>query len=197
LPIYGISISKQSSWHINPERWDNVYHYFFAAALDVAQAQNLVDQIVAAEKSCHSSSVAFLQARVWEAGGTPSENETILIATLSGTGTMTSVQAIWKECAVVVRCETTRNTSTGRRIYLRKYYRCVHLNAAGGGAEVGIAALTTSHRAPMVAAFETLREVSVTPGPINVQLCAPGGQLVSDARPVTALPDLHVRQFRR
>lgn len=197
MGIYAVQVNKSSSFQGVTEFWSNVYHYFLATSLDVTLATDLVDQIAAAEKLCHGNLVTFEDGRVWSVGGTPAQNETVVIRDLSGTGSMTVSTGMWKESTVVARCDTNRNTSTGRRIYLRKYYHSCGLTSGSTNHYDGSGALTTTQTGPMKTCLETLREVSLTPGPINVQLCAPGGQLVSDSRPVTVLSFLHTRQFRR
>lgn len=194
MPIYAAATRKSANWRGHTEDWSNVYHYFCAAALDTTQAGDLAAQIVAAEKLCHTSAVTFEDTRVWEAGGTPAENETIVIADASGTGSMSGAVQLYRELAVVVRCDTNRNTSTGRRIYLRKYYHAMGLPTSTSGVAEGFTALAGLNKSTFQTCLETLREVTVT-GSVNVLLCAPGGQTVSDTRPVTVLDYVHVRQF--
>ena len=178
------------------EVFSNVYHYSLATNLDVALASDLVDQIAAAEKLCHSSSVTFEDGRVWSSGGTPAQNETIVIRDLSGTGTPAYTGGMLGEACVVVRCDTNRNTSTGRRIYLRKYYHTNGLASSAVGMYAGITALTATQKGPPQTCLETVRELTLAPGSVLVTLCAPGGQQVSDSRPVTVKDYLHTRQFR-
>jgi hypothetical protein len=109
---------------------------------------------------------------------------------------MTANTGFYIESTVVVRCDTNRNTATGKRIYLRKYYHTLTLSSGTAGMFNGSAALGTTQKAEAKACLESLREVLLTGG-VNVQLCAPGGQLVSDSRPVTVLDYVHTRQFRR
>lgn len=197
MPIYGASVTKSSTFQGATEKWSNVYHYSCAAALDATLCDNLIDQIATAEKLIHTSVATFEDGRVWEVGGTPAENETISIRDLSGGGSLTSGTVIFKEATVVVRCDTNRNTSTGKRIYLRKYYHSLALPVADTTAGIGAAVLASGNKTPFQTCMETLREVTLTPGSVAVFLCAPGGQVVSDTRPVTVLDYLHTRQFRR
>jgi hypothetical protein len=156
-----------------------------------------VDQIAAAEKLAHSTKVTFEDGRVWSAGGTPSQNETIVIRDLSGTGSAAANNNYYVESTYVVRCDTNRNTETGRRIYLRKYYHTLQMTSATSGMLTGENAITSTQNALVKTCVESLRELTLSPGSILVTLCAPGGQQVSDSRPVTVLPHLHTRQFRR
>lgn len=197
MAIYGVSINKSTSFRGVTEIFSNVYHYSLATNLDSTLAANLVDQLAAAEKLCHSINVTFEDGRVWSVGGTPSQNETIVIRDLTGAGTMTTNVGQFKESAIVVRCDTNRNTSTGRRIYLRKYYHSCGLTSGSNAMFEGSTALTTTQTDPFKTSFESIRELTLTPGSILVTLCAPGGQQVSDSRPVSVLPYPHTRQFRR
>lgn len=197
MGIYAASVTKSDVWRGVTEKWSNVYHYFLATNLDATLAANLIDQIAAAEKLCHANSVTFEDGRVWSVGGTPAQNETIVIQDLSGVGSLSGDTSYYKESTVVARCDTNRNTSTGRRIYLRKYYHTMSLTSGTAAMHNGSAALTSTQKAEAKLCLETLREVTLSPGGILVTLCAPGGQLVSDSRPVTVLDFVHTRQFRQ
>lgn len=197
MAIYAVSVDKSHSFQGHTERWSNVYHYSLATTLDVTLATDLVDQIAAAEKLCHGTSVTFEDGRVWSTGGSPSSNETLVIRDLSGTGSATDVPGFFIESAFVVRCDTNRNTSTGRRIYLRKYYHACAMPSSNATMLNGSQALTSTQKGLVTTCMESLRELTLSPGSILVTLCAPGGQQVSDSRPVTVLDYLHTRQFRR
>lgn len=197
MAVYGVSVRKSTPWQGHTESWDNVYHFSLATNLDVALATDLVDQVAAAEKLCHDSTVAFEDGRVWSVGGTPQQNETIVIRDLSGNGAGVYTGGMFIESCVVVRCDTNRNTSTGRRIYLRKYYHTCGVPSSTLGHYEGTTALGSTQKAPAQTCMETVRELLLSPGSILVTLCAPGGQQVSDSRPVTVLDYLHSRQFRR
>jgi hypothetical protein len=197
MALYGVSITKQTLWRGNQEQFSNVYHYNLASTLDVTLAQNLIDQLETAEKLVHTNNVDFLTGRVWEAGGSPAANETILIADLTGSGSAVNTQAMYKELAVVCRIDTARNTSTGRKIYLRKYIHSTALNATNSGAVAGTGTLTAGNKTPFETYIASIRELSLTPGPVSVFLAAPGGQQVSDSSPSEVLDYLHIRQFRQ
>lgn len=197
MAIYAASVRKSRSWKGATEYWDNVYHFSLATNLDSTLATDLVDQIATAEKLAHSSSVTFEDGRVWSVGGTPAQNETVVIRDLSGTGSASGTGGMWPEVCLVARCDTNRNTSTGRRIYLRKYYHTNAVPSATTAMLEGSTALTSTQTALVRTCLETLREVTLSPGSILVTLCAPGGQQVSDSRPVSALNYLATRQFRR
>ena len=197
MAIYGVSVTKSRGWRGATEKWSNVYHYSLATNLDSTLATDLVDQIATAEKLCHSSDIVFEDGRVWSVGGTPAQNETVVIRDLSGTGSAGAGGTMNVEAAVVARCDTNRNTSTGRRIYLRKYYHTCIVPSGTNNMYASIEALGTTQKALVKTCMESLRELTLAPGSILVTLCAPGGQQVSDSRPVTVLDYIHIRQFRR
>lgn len=197
MAITAVATRKSFSFQgVTQEYFSNVYHYFSAANLDVTMATDLANQIVTAEKLCHCAAVQFEDVRVWSAGGTPGANQTIVIVDVSGFGSMVAGNTMARELAVVVRCDTNRNTSTGRRIYLRKYYHSTGLVSGTDPQVEQYGALTSTQKAPFQTCLETLREVALTGG-INVQLCAPGGQVVSDTRPVTVLDYVRTRQLHQ
>lgn len=197
MSITAVSVRKSSTFQGVTNYWDNVYHFFNAANLDSTLATDLIDQVAAAEKLCHSGGITFEDGRAWEVGGTPAQNETLAIRDLSGTGAVANTVDMWHECCIVARCDTNRNTTTGKRIYLRKYYHTQHVPSALAGHLEGTLALGTTQKGLVKTCMESLREVTINPGSILMLLCAPGGQTVSDTRPVTVLDYLHSRQFRR
>lgn len=196
MAITACAVTKSTSWRGGTEFFSNVYHYFSSTNLDVALATDLADFLIDAEKSVHTSQVTFEHARVWEAGGSPTENETLVIRDASGTGILGNSGGMFKEACVVTRIDTNRNTSTGRRIYLRKFYHSCGLPSASSDMYEGEVALTATQTGPFKTIVEQIREATLTGG-IAVFLCAPGGQLVNDSRPVTVDPYLHTRQFRQ
>jgi hypothetical protein len=63
----------------------------------------------------------FETARVWSAGGTPSENETLLVKDLTGTGSGSTDSSMYREAAHLFQWECERKDSRGRKKYLRKW----------------------------------------------------------------------------
>lgn len=195
-----VAIEKGISWRGHEERFANVYHYDIGAlsSLIDSDASSLVDNLVALEKPVHGSGVSFRTARVWETGQGAVGNETLLIKDLTGTGTMTSQSTqIYRELCVVVVLETNRNTSTGRKIYLRKFIHADTLNSANSAAAIGQSPLTAGNKTPYVTYGNGIRTVGVGGLPNAAVLEAPGGQNLASDAPVTVLDYLRVRQFTR
>lgn len=181
------------------EQFASVYNYDIGllSSLIDSDATSLINNLVALEKPCYNGSVNFVNARVWERGGTPAENETIKIMDLTGGGTqLNPTQSLYPELAVVVQLDTGRNTTTGRKIYLRKYVHALSLNSSGSQG-LGAAALTTGQKGPFLTYGQAIREVTVGGLPNTAVLESPGGQNLASGATVTVLDYLHIRQFTR
>lgn len=194
----GVAITKRVNFRGINEEFSNVYHYDVPAitALALNETDLIIDRLVALEKAVHSSGVSFATARVWETGGTPAENETLRIRDLSGSGTLGSTYTFYKELAVVVNLYTGRSSTTGRRVYLRKYIRAGALPSGSPSIGLGQAALTATDKAPFITYGEAIRKLEVAGFPTDIHLEAPGGQNLAANAQVTVLDWLHVRQFR-
>lgn len=197
LVLYGVSITKRCPWRGGNEEFANVYHYNLAANLNETLADDLINQLKTAEVLVHGSNVTFVQGRVWEAGGTAPQNETILIKDLSGVGAFPVSVPIYRELCYVIRFDTERNTSTGRKIYLRKYIHATGINSVNAGAQEGTTVLNTGNKAPFLTYGQNIRQLSLSPGTIEVFLSAQGGQQVSDSTLVEVNDWLHIRQFKQ
>jgi hypothetical protein len=195
-----VAIEKSISWRGHQEIFANVYHYDIGALATLidSDASSLIDNIVALEKPVHSNDVTFKTGRVWETGGTPSQNQTLKIKDLSGAGTLVSgTTQIWAEAAVVVRLDTGRNSSTGKKIYLRKYIHAGQLNSANQAAAIGSGTLTSGNKGPYITYGNGIRQVGVGGLPNAATLEAPGGQNLASDAAVSVLDYLHIRQFNR
>lgn len=127
----GISITKSTPFRNSVQEFSNVYYYENTGALpDETAANNMIDELVALEKTWHSGSVTFVRGRVWSAGGSPSTNNMITQKNLSGIGTQTPVTSMDKERAILVRWRAG-NDSRGNPVYLRKWWHsCGNFDAA-------------------------------------------------------------------
>jgi hypothetical protein len=121
VAIIGVAINKTIPFRGTEHPVSNVYHYEVPADL-AGGYQGIVDDIVNAEAELHSSLVKFVSARVWSAGGTPAQNQTLLITDLTGVGARSQMAALDSERAVLLQWDAGRSDSTGRRIYLRKWF---------------------------------------------------------------------------
>lgn len=195
----GIAINKDVSWKGNRELFSNVYHGDTGALGSVTpgDVSAIVDKLVQEEKLVHASHITFKTARVWETGGTPAENETILIKDLTGNGTMASGGGLWPELCGVVNFDTGRNTTTGRKIYLRKYIRLGAFPTSGDPAAIGQGTLPTTTKNLLKTYGDNVKSFSVLAGAVPFNMEAPGGQNLASGATVTVLDYLHTRQLKQ
>ena len=143
-----------------------------------------------------STQVTFKVGRVWTAGGTPAANQTVLIKDIAGAGSMTPATGIWRELAFVVNIDAGRTTTTGRKIYLRKYVRSTCLPTSGAAQAQGDSALTSAQKSPFLTYGQNIR--AFAPGGLAIaNLASPSGTTVSSTANVTVLDYLHNRQFKQ
>jgi hypothetical protein len=122
MPMIGISITKSTPFRNSNQEFSNVYYYDITGSLPTQpQAAALIDELVALEKTFHSTAVTFVRGRLWSAGGSAGTNEMIDQHNLSGTGTTTLVTNMDKERAFLFRVRAG-NDSRGNPVYLRKWY---------------------------------------------------------------------------
>jgi len=123
MPIVGVSITKETAFRESIQQFSNVYYYNngTGSVPDETGANNMIDEIVALEKTWHSSAVEFVYARLW--WQTLTELGTTMIAqkSLSGVGARSQVSGFDKERAVLFR-RRAGTDSRGQPVYLRKWY---------------------------------------------------------------------------
>lgn len=192
-----IAIEKETSWHGNLERFSNVYHYETDFTVNATNAGACIDALVTFEKPVHGSTVTFKTGRLWTTGGTPAQNETLLIKDLSGAGTLAGSIVLYKEAAVVVQSYTGRNSTTGKRIFLRKFiHACILPTGATSFMGDGSGSLDATRKAPFLTYGDQIQEVVPAAGQL-MTLEAPSGANLSPSAPVSVLDYVTVRQFRR
>ena len=120
MPKTSISISKTILWRGAQEEFSNVYTYD-GPTPDVALAESLINAISDAERAIFANTVTFKQGRAWTAGGTPAQNETILIKDLSGPGSNQSGGQMNAEQCYLVEWKTARPSATGKPVRLKKF----------------------------------------------------------------------------
>ncbi len=69
----GISITKEVAFRDNQQEFSNVYYYGngTGALPGLTDAEALLDQLVALEKTFHSSLVSFVHGRLWKVFSRP------------------------------------------------------------------------------------------------------------------------------
>lgn len=117
-----ISVTKRVPFRDSVQEFSNVYTYgSLALHPGESEAINLIDEVVAFEKTIHSTAVSFILGRCWRSGGTQAENVMIAEKTLSGTGATTPLTALDYERAVLLQWPAGLD-SLGRPVKLRKWY---------------------------------------------------------------------------
>jgi hypothetical protein len=119
----GLSVLKRIPYRGSTQHFSNVYFYArgLGGASD-AELTAILDEVVAQEKLMHTSAVTFVRGRVWTADGTPQQNEMRVIKELTGVGSLASVTGMDPENAILLRVRAGKS-STGKPVYLRKFYR--------------------------------------------------------------------------
>jgi hypothetical protein len=129
-----VSITKRTPFRDSVQEFSNVYTYGSVGLnpQNDAEADQIIDPIVAYEKSIHSTDVTFLKARMWTSGGTKATNNMIRTKTLSGTGSgSTYAPGLDKERAVLIQIPAGTD-SRGRPVKLRKWYHvCGNIGSVG------------------------------------------------------------------
>lgn len=123
----GITVIKSFAYRGAAEEWSNQYH-ISDTPVDAAAWRDVVDDLIALEQPVVSNHVTFLRAYCYE----DTDNSSVYtyeLADFAGTvlGTL-SAGALYPtsgDDAGWVRWDTGRTSSTGKKVYLRKYFHDV------------------------------------------------------------------------
>lgn len=175
----GITITKSTSFRLKEQEFHNTYYFQLATAV-TAPSETLVDELVATERSLHSASVTFKRAQVWSAGGTKAENQMMFQKPLTGTGDQGANPSMDRERAVLVQWKAGFS-STGKQVYLRKWYHSCG-DAAGQSLAVtgylgNTAAITDVTRNAIAAKADEVRNIG---SGSFWELCAKSGRTTTD-----------------
>lgn len=118
-----ISVTKRTAFRDSTQEFSNVYTYGAVGPNPTAaDAEDLLDELVAFEKSIHSTAVTFVHGRVWSSGGTQAQNVLIFQKALSGAGSaLLSGTPIDKERAFLIQWRAGVD-SRGRPVSLKKWF---------------------------------------------------------------------------
>jgi hypothetical protein len=117
----GISITKSTLFRGATQEFTNVYFYLGGSTPTQGQADSLIDELTAIEKTFHSTAVTFVRGRLWTNTGSPSTSNMISQKNLSGTGARTISAGFDKERAFLFRLRAGVD-SRGQPVYLRKWF---------------------------------------------------------------------------
>lgn len=195
---YGIQISKQITFRGVSELFANIYHYDTGAIIDTDSGwDSLIDQIVAIEKTVYGSAVAYKEGRVF--GPTNqgvAANQMRRVKDLTGNGTLVGGGNLFAEAAVVCSFYIGRNPATGRKRFLRKFYRSQLLPSSSGGDVLGgRLPLTAADKLPYTTAMNNLKTITV--GASANDLCTPQGDHLPLGSSPTILDFVHSRQLKQ
>lgn len=173
----GVSITKSVTFRGATQEFSNVYYYQGGTLPDASGADAIIDAIVAAEKSWHSTVVTFVRGRLWSQEGSPAANNMISQKNLSGTGTQNADASLDRERAYLFRIRAGVDVR-GNPVYLRKWYHscgvfdvAVGLSAALTG---NTGAFSSGQRTTMSTKVDGLKNLSQAGG--GWSLCAKGGR---------------------
>ena len=174
----GISITKSVAFRSSTQEFTNVYYYKNDGALpDQTQAEALIDQITAIEKTHHATIVTFLRGRCWSAGGTQAENNMIAQKNLTGTGARTEAAGLDRERAFLFRLRAGSD-SRGQPVYLRKWYHsCAPFDASislSTSVQNNTGGFTTAERATLASGMTGIKNLTGSNGPWTI--CAKSGR---------------------
>lgn len=198
MPLHAVSIEKETRFHGRIERFSNTYYYEGPLfQLGDANYTRLITQLADAEKLVHVNNVTFRTGRLWSAGGTAAQNETLILMDLAGTGTMEFGVSFSAENAVMVEWETSRANIRGRKVYLRKYIRPQGMNVATTRAMAEQRdPLSAAAAAPFKTYADTVERITTAQGVIW-QLVSPKSR-VPKASNIGVVDSLvRTREFRR
>ncbi len=167
----GISITKEVAFRDNQQEFSNVYYYGngTGALPGLTDAEALLDQLVALEKTFHSSLVSFVHGRLWSAGQGASVNEMLAEKTLTGTGSTTTDTTMDKERAYLFQFPAGVD-SRGKQVYLRKWYHTCGVfpggpSPVGGSIHSNATGFTTANRTAMSGNADDILTIGVTSSP--------------------------------
>jgi hypothetical protein len=129
----GVEVKKRVAFRDSTQEFSNIYYYKWLG-LDPQEslAIECMDRLVLLEKAIHATSVTFISARLWTAGGTKAENKMVAQKGLSGTGSLTPVSGLDAERAFLIKWNAGLSV-TNKPVSNKKWY---HAQAGIGGVAV-------------------------------------------------------------
>jgi hypothetical protein len=162
----GVSITKSVAFRNSTQEFSNVYYYDVTALPSIAQADTFIDNLVALEKTFHSSLVTFVRGRVWSETGSAATNEMISQKNVSGTGARATLTGLDKERAFLFRLRAGVD-SRGNPVYLRKWFHACGVFFSGQGIASSIlensSGFSSGDRSSMVTAMNGIGGANGSP----------------------------------
>lgn len=162
----GIAITKSCAFRDSVQEFTNTYFYGSVGLLpNESQALALIDELVANEKTFHSTAVTFVRAKLWSAGGSPAANHMIAQKDLSGTGSTSLSTSLDRERAYLIQWPAGLDVR-GHKVYLKKWYHSCGFFAAhtlGASILANQTGFTTTERAAIAAAADVVTRLGTIP----------------------------------
>lgn len=126
--VVGITLVKKMTYRTLYEEWSNTYHLTGSVPASTAAWDTLVDALIAQEKTCYPADHSVVRAYGYDSDA--DDATSVYVRDLSATpvaGTMATTGGTKTagDAAAWVRWKTSRTSSTGKAIYLRKYFHGV------------------------------------------------------------------------
>jgi hypothetical protein len=167
VSLVGANITCSTSFRGVQQEFGYTFHYDTAGIVSSGSAEALIDALVALLKPMHATSINFVRAKCWTAGGTKAENQMLFQKNLSGTGTNSAAPSTFidKERAFLVRLRAGVDTK-GRPAYLRKWFH-LDVGVLGGsgftnGQVQNTEALNSTHRNQLVTWANQFKSINAT-----------------------------------
>lgn len=145
-----------------------MYYYLHTSLPTQTEADTIIDNLTALEKTFHATGVTFVRGRLWSQLGSAGANEMISQKNLSGTGARADILTLDRERAYLFRLRAGVD-SRGNPVYLRKWYHSCGAFAASVGVGNPVLANQASFTGADRAALRTaLGNISTANGSTNI-----------------------------
>jgi hypothetical protein len=184
MAIVGISVTKECAFRDSIQPFSNMYFYNngLGGSPDQAAANNMLDELVAIEKTFHSTQVEFTFGRIWLQ--TLTEIGTVMIhqKALTGVGATADSASLDRERAFLFRRRAGQD-SRGQPVYLRKWYHsCGQFPGSGALSSAQLAnqaGFTQAVRDAMAANVADISNLATGGG--GWDICSKGGRAPTEA----------------
>jgi hypothetical protein len=184
MAIIGLSITKEVAFRDSVQPFSNMYFYNngLGGSPDQSAANNILDELVAIEKTFHSALVEFTFGRIWLQ--TLTEIGTVMIhqKALTGQGSASSDSSMDKERAYLFRRRAGQD-SRGQPVYLRKWYHTCGVFPGASSITGSILANATGFSAAQRSAMEAnVADISgLASGGGGWEICSKGGRAPTES----------------
>jgi hypothetical protein len=166
-----ITLIKRFTYRGVNEEWSNQYHFSDAPPTTEAAWKTLVDAVAAKEKTVLHSGIKIVRAYVYTDSDDDSDftiDYTALGAEITGTLSVTSSEVCPGDAAAWIRWSTGTVGSTGKPVYLRKYYHGALITTTLSDPD----GLTSAYKTALSTLGTQLKDGTIT----GFHLCGPSGQ---------------------